>query len=297
MMARFLDAAPEDWSEPAVKISLPASRFTASLAVFLSAVAICQNDAIAGPVLDRINQTGVIRVASDPEWPPYSWIDESGAWQGFDASVAQEVARRLGVRIEFVAPKWEELTAGNWGGAWDLSVGSMSPTEEREKVLAFPAIYYYAPTVLAVLKDDATIQSPPDATGKRVGALKDSIFEKYIRHEPIGRADDPPPTYRINNPVVVTFETSADALDALIEGKTIDAMVDDLMYFLFLIKEGAPIKVVGQPLYYGPAAMAVEPGDPELEAALARIVEEMQADGTLSALSNRWFGVDLTQKF
>ena len=74
-------------------------------------------------------------------------------------------------------------------------------------------------------------------------------------------------------------------------------MVDDLMYFLFLIKQGAPIKIVGQPLYYGPAAMAIEPGDPEFEQRLKDTIAAMHEDGTLSALSNRWFGVDLTRKF
>lgn len=279
-----------------MKIFPTACRLFVSLAVFLSAFATGPNWAFAGPVLDRIQTTGVIRVASDPEWPPYSWIDETGAWQGFDAGVAEEVARRLGVEIEFVTPKWEELTAGNWGGAWDLSVGSMSPTEDRAKVLAFPAVYYFAPTVLAVHKDTDSIQSPSDATGKRVGALKGSIFEKYIRHEPLGRADEPPPAYRINDPIITTFETSAAASDALVAGD-IDAMVDDLMYFLFLIKDGAPIKVVGQPLYYGPASMAIEPGDPEFEARIAAIAEEMHSDGTLSTLSVKWFGVDLTRKF
>lgn len=251
----------------------------------------------AGPVLDRINAAGVIKIASDPAWPPYSWIDETGAWQGFDASVAAEVAKRLGVKVEFVTPTWDVVTAGNWGGAWDLSVGSMSPTGDRAKVLVFPAVYYYSPTVLAVQRDNTTIQSPPDATGKRIGALNGSIFEKYVLQEPMGMADEPPPAYKIKDAVVVPFETSEEASRALAEGKSIDAMVDDLMYFLFLIKEGAPIKVVGQPLYYGPAAMAIEPGDPELEEALAKIVADMQADGTLSALSAKWFGVDLTQKF
>lgn len=251
----------------------------------------------AGPVLDRIEAAGIIKIASDPAWPPYSWIDDSGAWQGFDAAVAQEVGKRLGAKVEFVTPNWDVLTAGNWGGAWDLSVGSMSPTADRAKVLQFPAIYYYSPTVLAVQRDNTTIQSPPDATGKRIGALKGSIFEKYVRQEPMGMADELPPAYKINDAVIVPFETSEAASNALAAGGSIDAMVDDLMYFLFLIKEGTPIKVVGQPLYYGPAAMAIEPGDPEFEAALAGIVADMHADGTLSSLSTTWFGVDLTQKF
>lgn len=251
----------------------------------------------AGPVLDRIKAAGVIKIASDPAWPPYSWLDDSGVWQGFDASVAEEVGKRLGAKVEFVTPTWEVVTAGNWGSAWDLSVGSMSPTEDRAKVLVFPAVYYYSPTVLAVQRDNTTIQSPPDATGKRIGALSGSIFEKYVRQEPMGMANEPPPAYKIKDAVVFPFETSEGASTALAEGQDIDAMVDDLMYFLFLIKEGAPIKVVGQPLYYGPAAIAIEPGDPEFEAALSKIVVDMQTDGTLSALSAKWFGVDLTQKF
>lgn len=255
--------------------------------------------AIAGEVLDRIKASGVMKVATDPAWAPYSWLDDTGTWQGFDAAIAEEIGKRLGVEVEFVTPTWDVVVAGNWNGAWDLSVGSMSPTEDRAKVLEFPAIYYYSPTVLAVNIDNMSIQSPNDATGKRVGALKGSIFEKYLRQQPLGMADETPPTYRINDAEVVTFETSEAALDALSSGAggSIDAMVDDLMYFLFQIKEGAPIKVVGQPVYYGPASVAIEPGDPEFEVLLAGLIADMQSDGTLSSLSTRWFGVDLTQKF
>lgn len=259
--------------------------------------AILPSAASAGPVLDRIKKSGIVRIASDPAWPPYSWVDDTGTWQGFDAAVAQEIATRLGVTVEFVTPTWEVVTAGNWGGAWDLSVGSMSPTEERAKVLVFAANYYFSPMVLAVRSDNTSIQAPPDASGKRIGALKGSIFEKYLRHEPTGMSAEMAPTFKISNPVILGFETSEDASDALTKGDSLDALVDDLMYVLFLIKSGAPIKVVGQPLDYGPAAIVIEPGDPELQDAIATIVESMQADGTLSGLSVKWFGVDLTQKF
>jgi polar amino acid transport system substrate-binding protein len=115
----------------------------------------------------------------------------------------------------------------------------------------------------------------------------------------MGMADELPPVYKINNPVVVTFEASEAASNELAKGpgSSIDAMVDDLMYFLFLIKQGAPIKIVGQPLYYGPASVAIEPGDPELENLLKDTISAMHADGTLSSLSTKWFGVDLTRKF
>lgn len=255
--------------------------------------------ALAGEVLDRILSGGVLTVATDPAWPPYSWIDESGAWQGFDANVAMEVARRMGVKIEFATPSWDTLTSGNWTGQWDLSVGSMSPTEERAKVLVFPESYYYSPMVLAVHENNATIQSPADASGRRIGALKGSIFEKYLRHEPTGMSTDTQQDFRISDAAIQTYETSEAALQELAEGEgsDLDAMVDDMMYFLFQIEQGQPVRVIGQPLDYGPAALAIAPGDPEFEARLAEIVADMQADGTLSALSTEWFGVDLTQKF
>lgn len=252
--------------------------------------------ALAGATLDRIKSSGVLRVATDPAWPPYSWKAADGQWQGFDASVAQEISKRLGVKLEFVTPAWDVITSGNWNGAWDLSVGSMSPTEDRAKVLVFPATYYYAPTVLAVNKDNKDILTPGDASGKRLAALKGSIFEKYLRRGPMGMADEIPPVYKINDPVVLPFETAEAASRELAQGG-VDGMVDDMMYFLFLIKEGAPVRIVGQPLYYGPASLAIEPGDKEFEALLKDMIGAMHDDGTLSALSNQWFGVDLTRKF
>lgn len=260
---------------------------------------VAQAPATAGEVLDRIKASGVMKVATDPAWPPYSWKSGNGEWQGFDAGVAQELGKRLGVKVEFVTPAWDVITAGDWKGAWDLSVGSMSPTEDRAKVLSFPATYYYAPTVLAVNKDNREILTPGDASGKRIGALKGSIFEKYLRREPMGMADEMQPVYKINDPVITTYETSEAAFKELTKdgGKSIDAMVDDMMYFLFLIKDGAPVRIVGQPLYYGPSSLAIEPGDPEFESLLKDTIGAMHDDGTLSELSNRWFGVDLTRKF
>ncbi len=272
-----------------------------TLAGFIGAllVALCATHPThAGDVLDRVRAKGVVRVATDPAWPPYSWKDDNG-WHGFDTSVAQEIAKRIGVKVEFLTPQWNVITAGNWNGEWDLSVGSMSPTEDRAKHLVFPVVYYYAPAVLAVHKDNTSILSPADATGKRIGALKASVFEKYLKHEPIGMADESPPIYKIEEPVVISYETSEAASNDLAKGDgvALDGMVDDMMYFLFLIKQGAPLKIVGQPVSYGPSALAIEPGDAEFADLLNTTISDMQADGTLSGLSNKWFGVDLTKKF
>ena len=103
----------------------------------------------AGEVLDRVMSKGVLVMSTDAEYPPQSSLDRTASsWASTSTSAAQ-IAERLGVDIEFVTPGWEVITAGHWNGRWDVSVGSMTPTEARAEVLDFPAVYYYTPAALA----------------------------------------------------------------------------------------------------------------------------------------------------
>jgi polar amino acid transport system substrate-binding protein len=255
------------------------------------------SSAKAGEVLDRIAARGVIVVATDPVWPPYSWKDETGEWHGFDVEVAQEIARRMGVSLEFVTPSWDEQTAGHWNGKWDISVGSMTPTAKRDESLDFPMYYSYGMTSLAVHEDNTSIQIPSDASDKRIGVLAASIYEKYLTREPHDIVGMPPVTYKIDDPIIVRFDQEDLVALALAkgDGAELDAMVGTLANILHLIEEGMPLKVIGQPLVYLPSAAAIEPGNAEFSALLSQINEDMHVDGTLSALSEKWFGLDLTK--
>ena len=61
------------------------------------------------------------------------------------------------------------------------------------------------------------------------------------------------------------------------------------------IANGLPLRIVGEPVFYEPLAVAVDKGDAEFTQKIAEIVGAMHADGTLTALSEKWFGVDLTR--
>jgi polar amino acid transport system substrate-binding protein len=258
----------------------------------------------AGEVLDRIEKTGVLLSPQSDIWPPYVIKEANGDLTGFDVEVLREIARRMGVTVKYVtAPDgttytWKEQTSGQWHGAYDIVVNSMTPTAERAKHVAFPVTYYYALGVLAVHKDNTTIKRPVDASGKRIGALKSANYELYLRRQPFGIPDAPPVTYKIDNPVVVTFDHEEQAFEALAKGDGVelDGVVNYLPVVMALIKEGKPFKIVGQPLYRVPQSVAIMPGDDELAALLKKIVGEMHADGTLSKLSMKWFEFDMTQR-
>lgn len=259
----------------------------------LIAVSGVGNPLAAGPALDRIRDQGIIVAATDPTWPPFSWRDPIGEYHGFDVEVTREIADRLGVRAEFVTPPWEEQVAGAWDGRWDIAVTNMTPTADRAERLEFPAIYIYGQAALAVRADDTSINDPADASGRKIAVIEGTIYDMYLRRQDLGVEGAAPVSYRIDAPEVVDYAVSGPHYLALSEGR-VDAVLDDLLAINGQILQGRALRVVGGPLFSSPAAVAIEQGDPEFAAEIARIVGEMHADGTLSDLSARWFDIDVS---
>lgn len=251
--------------------------------------------ASAGPVLDRVRQHGILVSVMDPEWPPFSWRKEDGSFDGFDVDVMTQVANRLGVRIRFETPDFSTVVAGNWQGAWDVSP-SVTPTKQRAESLDFPAVYAYSVDSLAVHRDNRSIRTPADASGKKIGVVKSTEYEKYLTREPFDILDMPPINYRIDKPMIVTFETAPETYAALAKGDGVelDGVLDSLSTLMSEIANGRPIKIIGQPLLYTPTAIAIDKGDPEFGAELKKAVDKLREDGTLKILSLKWFGIDTT---
>jgi polar amino acid transport system substrate-binding protein len=91
----------------------------------------------AADLLAEITSRGVLRISTDPAYPPQSELvegvdppadtrctgDERPANQftGFDIDVAVELANRLGVEPCFITPDWTLIVGGNWAGRWDIA--------------------------------------------------------------------------------------------------------------------------------------------------------------------------------
>ncbi len=209
-------------------------------------------------MLARICSQGSIRVATDQKYKPQSWYDaKEGEWKGFDVEVAQEIAKRLGITADINHQDWEVITAGSWNDRWDMSVGSMTDTIPREKLFNFTPAYYYTPASFAVHESNTSIQNvDTDLDGKKVCVGVSTTYQDYLKGSLVLGAGAP------------DFEF------------------------------GGPIKLVGDPLYYEPLSIAFDKKDPvdntSLVDAVSKIVEDMHADGTLTDLSMKWYGTDLT---
>jgi polar amino acid transport system substrate-binding protein len=252
-----------------------------------------------GDLLSAIEDEGVLTVSTDPAYPPQSSLnEETGEYEGFDIDVATAIAEGIGVEVAWEAPAWETIIAGNWNGRWDLSVGSMTVTPEREEVLHFSTPYYYTPAVVAVAADDDSISDlTTDLDGQAIAVCAACTYDFYLQ----GNLEIPGETFDfiIDDPEIVTTETDTIAIEQLVQGRVVAAM-SSATTIQTAIDEGLPIKVVGDPLFYEPLAAAIDASasqDPEsFVARVSEIIEEMHADGRLSELSNQWFGLDLTTK-
>lgn len=250
----------------------------------------------AGEVLDRIMKNKELVLSSDAEYPPQSFLNENNEMDGFDVDVAKEIAKRFGAKLKIVTPAWEVITAGNWGSRWDVSVGSMTPTKARAKVLSFPAVYYYTPASFAVHKDSSAADVA-SLSGKKIGVCGGCTYEAYMKQNlVIDAVGTPAFTYQIAAGELRSYETDVNAFDDLRigDGKRLDAVLSALPTINEAIKNGYPMKLVGQPVFFEPLSVAIDKGDTELGDKIAEIVSAMRADGTLAKLSNKWYGVDYT---
>jgi polar amino acid transport system substrate-binding protein len=95
---------------------------------------------LAKTIVDR----GTVIVANDANYAPQSSIDEAtGELVGFDVDVALRMGEILGLEVQFENPNWETIPAGLNQGRYDVSIGSMTITAERDKMIDFTEPYYF----------------------------------------------------------------------------------------------------------------------------------------------------------
>ncbi|MEA2611150.1 MAG: polar amino acid transport system substrate-binding protein [Chloroflexota bacterium] len=255
-------------------------------------------------LLGIILASGKIRISTDPNYKPFSFLNvTTQKYEGFDTSTAEEAVKRLSAKvgkdiaIDWQTPGWDLITAGSWGGRWDISIGSMSVTVGRAKVVDFVDPYYYDSGAVAVPKDSA-VQSLSELDGGKtfcVGAA--TTYEQWLK----GTLEivDPNIVKAPTDPKVTSLPTDNECVQAVKAGRKFDAIVANANGLADAAKT-QPIRVLaGPPIFTVSVAFALDksgPDDKSLVALLNQIVGEMHADGTLSGFSMKWLEKDVTNK-
>ncbi len=264
--------------------------------------------------LASVLRKGILVISTDADYPPQSRFVKdkpraastrcdqtqytANQLEGFDIDVAVEIARRLGVEPCFVTPTWSQIISGNWGDRWDVNTGSMAITAERMQQLLFTQPYISGQAVVFIHKDNNSYQAPAGLSGKRVGVCTGCAYEDYLR----GTLTIPGAkiNYDIKNAQVVGYDTDTSALADLAAGNglRLDGVLTDPDTGASAIQSGLPVKQLGGPVYHDFSAVALDKrsvNDPlPLLRRISATIQEMHRDGTLVALSQKYYGGDFT---
>ena len=270
----------------------------------------------ASDLLGAIQERGYILVSTDPNYEPQSFLNTEGSrpsdtkcpsdalttaeMQGFDVDVAIAIGDGLGVETCFATPSWDAITAGNWADKWDVSVGSMTVTTDRQKILDFSVPYYYTPAVVAVAADSG-ITSVDGLAGQAVCAGTATTYEYWLNNDKAGLGLPDASIYATvpDGVTVVPLETDQECAQAIAAGrKDFVAYVTSETVVDANIAAGMPVTKLDGAVYSEDLAAAFDKSSTLDTASLRTKVDEiisgMHSDGSLSELSNKWFSMDIT---
>ena len=237
-----------------------------------------------GDLLSTIQSRGTLIVALEGAWQPWSFHDVDDTLVGYDVEVSRAIAEKLGVEPEYVESDWDSLFAGMDAGRYDMVCNGVEVTEERSKTYDFTTPYGYIHTALAVKKDNDSITSFEDLDGKTTA---NSLASTYMElAESYGAT-------------VQGIDTLEETIQLLTAGR-IDATLNaDVSFYDYLnVHPDADFKLVAFTEEASHVAIPLRKGDETatLLEAINNAIEELRADGTLSELSKKYFGQDISSE-
>lgn len=238
----------------------------------------------ADDLLAQIKERGSIIVAMEGTWAPWTYHDEDDNLVGYDVEVAQNIAEKLGVEVEFIEGAWDGLLAGLDAGRYDIMVNGVGVTKERAEKYNFSTPYAYNKTAVIVRGDYDEISSMEDLKGKKTANTISS-------------------TYAAQAEAYGATVTGVDDLNQTIElllSKRIDATLNAEVVFNDYKKEHpeADVKIATYSDQVEEIAIPIRKGDDTvtLLEAVNDALDEMAKDGTLTELSEKYFGIDISKK-
>jgi len=228
-----------------------------------------------------IAQRGQMVVVDDANYPPQSYINKSGTLIGFDVDVAKQVGKVLGIPVKIITAQWDSIPTGLNVDRFDVSIGSMTITKEREKALSFSSPYYYTQGQLIVKTGSPMLTSTKAMKGKSIGVGTQTTYFYYLD--------------KAGGIKVKAYDTDASTFPDLKNGRLDGVMTADLTAAQ-AISSGYPFVFSGKPYYYEPLAFATKKGETDWVTLLTYAVDTMHKDGSLSTMAKKWYhGFDPTQ--
>lgn len=262
------------------------TRFT--LAALFTAVAVlltaCGGGSGGGDSdLARVKDAGVLKVGTEGTYSPFSFHDpkQGNKLVGYDVEVAAAVAKKLGVKVEYVETPWDSIFAGLTSSRFDAIINQVTKNSEREGLYGLSTPYTVSEGVIATRADDSSVTSLADLKGKKTAQSLTSNWAKVAKDA---------------GAQVEGVEGFTQAV-TLLKQKRVDATVNDSLAVLDYQKStgDSSIKIAAKTGDTSLQVVATRKNS-DLVAAINKALADLEADGTLKQLSEKYFGTDVSKQ-
>jgi len=233
--------------------------------------------------LESIKDKGTITIGLEGDWQPWSYHDkENNKVIGYDADIARELGKRIGVKVKIVEAPWESLFAGLDDGRYDLVINGVDITKERKAKYDFSDPYAHIHTALVVKGDNTEIKSFNDLKGKKtvnsIGSTYMTLAEKY-------------------GASATGVSTLDETIQNVIDGRADATLNSEDSIATYLAEQpDADIKVVATTDDASDVAIPMKKGEKtkSLRKAINKALKDMREDGTLETISKKYFNKDVS---
>lgn len=223
----------------------------------------------------------ILRVGTEGTYAPFSYRNEQNQLVGYDVEVASAIAKKIGYDIEFVEGPWDSLIAAFDAKKTDTVFNQVSITEERKAKYDFSLPYMVSHASLITHQDNTVITDFTDIKGKISAQSLTSNYAK--KAEELGAT-------------LASVDSFSNAVELLQSNRADVTLNTDVAFYDYLKqKPNAPIKIVktlDESLFAG---AIFHKGNPEFITKVNKAVTELQADGTLTQLSQKYFNKDISK--
>ena len=239
--------------------------------------------------LERVMADKTLVVAIDPTFPPFEYTDETGKIIGYDPSIIEAVAAKMGVEVKYEVMAFSGIIPGLIAGAFDVTP-TLNVTAERAGKIDYTMPTAASMNAVLIVEGNGVASSAIDDLSGKTCAVKQTTQPEQMMmtmNEELVAAGKPPVE-------LLGFETIEQTVAALVDGRS-SCVVDDKTVLLQAVtaRPDDKLMVVGDIGGTQWIAWGVNKANPELTAALTKAIAELQADGTIAALQQTAFGFAL----
>ncbi len=222
-----------------------------------------------------------LKIATEGDFAPFNFLNETGEVSGFDVDIAKELCRRLTRECVFLTKGWADLVPSLQRGEVDLIAASMRIPSVRRAGLAFSDPYYGSRGRFVTARGAQIVGiGALQASGAQIAVQQGSLHEAYLRQNQEGSE--------------LRAVPSLDAALELVSNGTVEAAFGDNAAILQWMKNTNCCALLGTAVtdtkFFGDGiGLVLRESDLELTAAVNKHLQEMASDGTSATLSERYF--------